>query len=233
MIKLFYGTDTVAVREAAFSLVATLRGSDALVTTIEAESYETGQLASLAGSTSLFGGDQVYVIDSPFLNPDYKDELLNILSVLAQSPHTFVIVEGPLLASDKKKLTTAASASEEFQAVKAERFNTFVVADALAKRDRRSLWLLLLAARRAGVTDEEVIGVMWWQLKTLQLAERAKTASEAGLKDFPYQKAKRALVGFKAGELEALSLKLLALYHAGHGGQRDLSLALEEFVLGV
>lgn len=233
MIKLFYGTDTVAVREAALAAVSTLRGADTAVTVMAAESYEAGQLASAAESMSLFGQPQAYIVDSPFLNPDFKAELLAILNSLAKSPHIFIIIEGTLLAEAKRKFVAVADSVEEFQAVKTEDFNTFALADALAKRDRRTLWLLILAARRAGVTDEGMIGIMWWQLKTLQLAAKTKTAEEAGLKDFPYQKAQRALINFKAGELESMSLKLLALYHDGHGGKRDLALALEEFVLTI
>ena len=233
MIKLFYGNDTVAVREAAFALVSERRALGASVSSIAAETYEVGELASVAEAGSLFGEDLVYVVDSLFQNPDGQEELLAVLPRLVSSPHTFVIIEGALLAADKKKLIPAADFSEEFQAVKAERFNIFALAEALAKKDRRTLWLLLLSARRAGVSDEEIIGIMWWQLKTLRLVRLTESAAEAGLKDFPYQKAKQRLAGFRPGELEMLAQKLLTLYHDGHGGRRHLALALEEFVLKV
>ena len=64
-------------------------------------------------------------------------------------------------------------------------------------------------------------------------SECDKTAAEAGMKDFPYQKAKRALLRFKPGEIEAKARKLLVLYHKGHRGEVDLDLALEEWVLRV
>ena len=38
---------------------------------------------------------------------------------------------------------------------------------------------------------------------------------------------------FKEGELEALSRSLLALYHDGHGGKKDIDLALEKWTLTI
>ena len=53
------------------------------------------------------------------------------------------------------------------------------------------------------------------------------------MKDFPYQKAKRALVNFKEGDIEHLTRTLIAVYHDGHGGKRNLNDALEAWVLSV
>jgi hypothetical protein len=53
------------------------------------------------------------------------------------------------------------------------------------------------------------------------------------MKDFPYNKAKRSLRNFKEGELEKLSQTLLAVYHDGHGGKRDIDLALEKWTLTI
>jgi DNA polymerase III delta subunit len=233
MISLFFGTDTIAVRAATFQQVSDLRDEGKTVEVLEAETYERGRLSSLATTTTLFGEDMVYVLDTPSLNPEAWTDLMQNLSLLQAAPHIFLVIELGLAAADKKKLAAAASSLKEFQAVKTERFNIFSMSDALLKRDRRTLWLLLISARQSGVSDEEIIGVLWWQLKTLRLAAKTKTAAEAGLKDFPFNKAKRNLINFKSGELEQLSLSLLKLYHDGHSGRRDLSLALEAFVLTI
>ena len=91
----------------------------------------------------------------------------------------------------------------------------------------------MVAARQAGVSAEEVIGILWWQLKTLRLAAVTKSAPEAGMKDFPYNKAKRALGNFSDGELETLSHSVLRVYHDGHAGKTDIDFALEQFVLSL
>ena len=92
---------------------------------------------------------------------------------------------------------------------------------------------LLQEAKAAGQSAEEIIGVLWWQLKTLRLAAITNLASEAGLKDFPYNKAKRSLSHFKEGELGTLSLSLLSLYHEGPAGIVDIDEALEQWLLRV
>jgi len=103
----------------------------------------------------------------------------------------------------------------------------------LANKDKKSLWLLFCEAKRNGLSGEEIIGTLWWQLKSLRLAAMTNSASEAGMKDFTYNKAKRALRNFRDGELETLSHSLLLAYHDGHGGIRDIDYALEEWVLGL
>ena len=83
------------------------------------------------------------------------------------------------------------------------------------------------------IRDRELIGILWWQLKTLLLAQKTGNASEAGMKDFPYKKAKQALPNFAAGEVESLSLSLLTLYHQGHSGEVDIDEALELWLLSL
>jgi len=73
--------------------------------------------------------------------------------------------------------------------------------------------------------------MLWWQLKALRLAKQTSSASEAGMKDFPYNKAKRALAKFSEGEVEKLAQSLLEVYHDGHAGVRDMETSLEEWIL--
>jgi hypothetical protein len=151
---------------------------------------------------------------------------------MSESQNTFLILEGALLAPVKKSYAKHAASSEEFIAVKNERFNTFAMADALAQKDRRQLWVLLQNAKREGLAAEEIIGMLWWQLKALRLADVTSNAAQAGMKDFPYNKAKRSLAKFAPGEVIKNSHTLLELYHDGHAGLRDIDLALEQWVLG-
>jgi len=151
---------------------------------------------------------------------------------MVESPNTFIVLEGALLAPAKKSFAKHASSEpQEFVAEKSAAFNTFGMADALASKDRRQLWVLLQEAKQAGLAPEAIIGMLWWQLKAMRLAEVTTSASEAGMNEFPYNKAKRALGKFANGEVAQLSHSLQQLYHAGHGGVRDIDLALEQWVL--
>lgn len=231
MLHVYYGTDRQAVRDAANFYIDGQLPADGTLTTLDVSSYEVGQLADALGATSLFGGAEWYLIDSPSDSTDFNAEVSDNLAAIAESHNMFIVLEGALLATAKKSYSTHASVCEEFTAAKAERFNTFGMADALAARDRRKLWVLLQEAKLEGLLAEEIIGVLWWQLKTLRLAELTTSAAEAGIKDFPYNKAKRALAKFQPGEVSSLSHSLLSLYHDGHAGVRDIDTALEYWVL--
>ena len=101
------------------------------------------------------------------------------------------------------------------------------------QKDKKTLWLQLQEAKSAGLSSEEIIGTLWWQLKILRLAKITKNAEDAGMKEYPYSKAKRALANFKEGELESLSYSLLRVYHEGHQGKKVTELALEKWTLTI
>lgn len=231
MFKVFCGNDTVTVRQTVFELVGELEAKGSTVTAIEADTFVPGLLADAAGATSLFGGEELYVLDTPSSNKDFAAEVKDSLEALKESSNTFIVIEGALLAADKKPYQKFAESFEEIKTTGAERFNAFSMADALSRKDKKTLWLLLQEAKAAGLSEEEIIGTLWWQLKSLRLAEATSSASEAGMKEFPYNKAKRALSKFQDGELERTSHSLLSVYHDGHAGRRELDLALEHFVL--
>jgi hypothetical protein len=65
----------------------------------------------------------------------------------------------------------------------------------------------------------------------MRLAALTNSATEAGMKDYPYRKAKQALQKFSPEELLHLSHSLLELYHQGHKGVVDLQVGLERWVL--
>lgn len=231
MLHVFFGNGVVAVRQKAFSFITNGELGDTKLERIEAEKYAPGLCADIATSASLFGGNTVYLLDTPSSQADFSEEVIASLEAFKESSNTFVIIETALLAPAKKVFGKYADSIEEVSSVAAERFNAFAMADSLSQKDKKTLWLQLQDAKKAGLSAEEIIGTLWWQLKTLRLSALTKSAEEAGMKDYPYNKAKRSLKNFKDGELESLSQRLLALYHDGHLGKRDIDLSLEKWVL--
>ncbi len=230
MLRIFFGTDTIGVREQGFTFVHEQEASGVRVTKIDSDTYAPGIIADSLGANSLFGERELYLIDTPSVNAELQAEVEANLAELGESGNQFVILEGALLAPVKKKYATHGELTEII-ADKTERFNPFGMAEALARKDKKSLWLLLQEARRAGLAPEEIIGTLWWQLKSLRLAATTNVVAETGLKDYPYQKAKAALSKFKPGEVNQLASTLLAVYHDGHAGIRDIDVALEQWTL--
>jgi len=232
MLHVFFGSDRTAVRDAAQTMLDTYRDTHT-INTIDAYNYELGQLLNVAEGVSLFAEQFVYVLDTPSQHDEFQAELTDNLAILANAAHHYVVMEHSLLAPAKKQFAKVATSIEEFSATTKERFNTFALTDALVARDRRRLWLLFSEAKQVGIADEEIIGVLWWQLKAMRIAALTASADEAGMKSFPYSKAKQALRQFPFEQVESTARTLLAIYHDGHAGKRDLSVALEQFVLTV
>ncbi len=228
MLHVFVGNDVVAVRKEAHVF---LQGHGEAVR-ITADTYERGMLIHSVQTHSLF--DEVHgpvVLD--FLSEDEValEDVADMLREMQESERVFVFLDQKPKAALEKKLRAHATAYREHtEGVKKESFSTFTLADALARKDKKSLWVLLQRARMAGVSAEEIAGVLFWQLKTLMLAARTRSATEAGVSEYPYKKAKAALKDFSPREIERLSEALLTVYHRGHA-ESDMELGLERFVL--
>jgi DNA polymerase III delta subunit len=232
MLHLYYGNDTTSVRERAFAAVDKLAEKDnARITRLESNEFAPGMLANLLGAASLWGEREIYVLDTPSEDSAFYAEVASHSAEMGESANQFVIMEGVMLAPERKKFEKYATTLEESKREATERFDVFRMAEALSKRDKKSLWVLLQEAKQAGLSAEEIVGTLWWQLKSLRLAALTKSADEAGMKSYPYDKAKRVLSLFKPGELELTSANLLRVYHDGHGGVRDIDEGLEEWVL--
>ena len=232
MLHIFCGNDPIQVRAKAYAHIAKLEEKGAKLASIDSDSFEAGVIANAVGSVSLFGEETIYLIDTPSADEAFNEEVENLLKELGESSSQFVIIEGALLAPQKKVFSKHGELNESKTSAQ-ERFNVFALADALSRRDKKTLWMGLCDAKREGLSAEEIIGTLWWQLKTLRLASLTKSAEEAGMKDFPYNKAKRSLSYFKEGDLERISQDLLSVYHQGHNGEVDIDLALERWTLSV
>jgi DNA polymerase III delta subunit len=112
-------------------------------------------------------------------------------------------------------------------------FNIFSLTDAIGARKKREAWLLYHKALASGMVPEEIFYKVVWQVKTLLLASRTCTASEADMKEYPYSKAKGFLKNFKEGELEKLSEDLVKGYHKVRRGEEETETFLEKTLLSL
>jgi len=231
MLEVFYGKDLITLRLKAQAVILPRLKDGGEAIYLEDDNYQPGLLLGLSETSSLFSKETVYVIDLPNPSEVLFAEFIAEAEALSNSANFFVVLVEALTADDKKKLKSHVSILEEYKKEAGVKFNPFTMAEVLALKDKKSLWFLLQEAKRNHLAAEEIIGTLWWQLKALRLAANTKNAEEAGMKDYPYNKAKRALSNFKTDEVNQLSKKLLNLYHKGHRGEVDLELSLEEWVL--
>lgn len=246
MLYFFYGSDKDTAREKVNALVEGLRKKkpEAEVFRLSAEDWsdpldhrhgET-RLEELIGGQGLFNKTYIVEIVSLFENGEAKEGFLKKLSDIAASPNVFVSREW---AVDKETLLLVGEHAEKVQVCaqkegkKKPDFNVFSLTDAFGRRDKKQLWVLLQKAVASGAAPEEIHGILFWQLKSIVLALRCKTAEEAGVKPFVWSKAKSFAKNWSEGELKSLSSKMVSLYHDSHRGVHDFSVALERFVLTI
>jgi DNA polymerase III delta subunit len=110
-------------------------------------------------------------------------------------------------------------------------FNIFSLTDAIANRNKKEAWVLYEKALASGMSAEEIFWKVVWQVKTLLLASRTKTAEEAGMKAYPYSKAKSSLKNFKTGEVEKMSEDLVVGYHNIRRGEGEMETLIEKILL--
>lgn len=228
MLRVFYGKATELVCDAAQACVQQYEAEGYTVARLDADRFSAGAVVNAVESVSLFGTPTVFVLDNPSSDADFWQEVQTHAGLLADAATPFVLIDGPLTAAQKRVFNTATEMHES-TAPAGERFNTFALAEALATRNKKALWVGLQAAYRDGQELAAVIGILWWQLKMIRLAQSTASAEEAGVKSFPYQKAKRAK--FTTAELAQLQFSLLQLYHQARRGGRSGENALETWIL--
>lgn len=236
MLYFFYGSDKDTARAKAQGLIDALQKKkpDAELFRIDAENWNEAKLQELTAGQGLFNNSYIIYTASLFENKDIKESFLKHLDMVVESPNIFISFETNV---DKKTLTAITKQAQKVHVFEKKEeeikpsFNIFALSDALGRRDRKKLWVLFRKAVDGGAVPEEVHGILFWQIKSMLLASTAKTAGEAGVAPFVFTKAKSFAKNYEGKELQALSSRLVRMYHDAHRGINDFEIALERFVL--
>lgn len=157
------------------------------------ESMSVEELAGLSATSGLFGGVRTFVLVGA-INGERGGEFVEIAEGLADSPHTFIFEEEKLLKKETDALTKAGAKIESVKVEKKEwRFDQFGVAEAFGKRDKKKLWLGLMASFAAGEKAEAVGGLLAWKARQMKDANLSRELT------FMYHDSHRG-----AGDLELL-----------------------------
>jgi hypothetical protein len=250
MIYFFYGDDIEKSKANADKVVSSIlsRKKDITLVKIIGEEISEQRIFELAQSQALFVNKYIIFLYRVMDNIESKKAILSTLKEMKESENIFVLCD--ILTSQKKtdlevikKIEEKSEKSKEFKkpfrklnkkeelALIGEKIDFFEFANALGERKRKSLWVLFQDALNESVPAEEVHGIFFWQIKAMLLAKKCKTAKEAGMKDFPFQKAKRYAENYTEEELEKLSSKMVSIYHEAHRGNADMHIALERMLM--
>jgi len=247
MIYFYYGTDAESARKKAKITVDSLiaKKPEASIVKIGDEDITEGQILELASGQGLFSSKYIVYVYKTFDNKENKEIILKNIKEIANSDNIFIFAEGKMDKASLTKIDKNAEKVQEFVkaektlnkkeklALIGEKIDFFEFADALGRRDKRGLWVLYQDALAEQVPAEEVHGIFYWQVKSMLLAKKCKTAEEAGMKPYPFQKSRDHGRNYKDGELENISSNLVSMYHEAHRGNTDFFTALEKFILSL
>jgi len=234
MIYFFYGTDASKAKQKIKKLINVLlaKKSNALHFYFDDRSLDNEFIKGLFQSTGLFAEHHIIFLDRTFNVLESRD----LIKEMKVSPHIFILLEDALNKKDLDYIKKYSEKSEEFRgegAVKREsRPKVFALTDALGDRDRKRAWIIYRQFVDEGLSVEEILPVLFWQVKTMLMAKNSKGAKETGLEPFVYAKSKRYADKYSLDDLRNLSRVLVkALYDSRKG--RDLENELEKVLLMV
>jgi len=254
MLYIILGTNTTISRAKFMTLHDTLiqKRPDASVSVFDADTFDIATLATLARSAGLFGGKSLVILDGVFSDEDTREARGAMLPDMATSENIFLVYETKVDAKTKKMFEKHAECVDIYDTEKSTYrhaapaqhtaqmsplgtmcagFSVFDISDAFAARDKKRAWALLCRARMCDIAAEEIHGMLFWQVKALYVSKLCKSAEEAGIKQFVFNKSKRAAEHFSIQELQDFSRGLVRVYHESHRGGVPLYDAMETIAL--
>ena len=243
MFYFLHGEDKDKARKKAHELIDGLvkKRPNASFFKADSENFSLGKLEEMIGGQGLFESKQIVFLDNILEDKEIKETVLDKIKEIKESPNAFVFLERK---ADKATLGRMEKSAEKVQAFELskssastkeskEKFNTFSLADVFGRRDKKNLWVLYQEALSQGVAPEEINGVLFWQLKSMIVANKSKSADVSGLKPYVFQKSKSFARNYSEEEMKKLSSALVSVYHDSRRGIHDFEIALERFILDI
>ena len=125
----------------------------------------------------LFGRARVLVLDSIVANEKMFEFFMRELPALSKSKDPFFVFEEKLLADIRRKIEKYAEKTVKHDAPRKERDNSiFALANALSRRDKKTLWVQDQRALSRGESAEAIHGILFWGAKKMLLSARKGSA---------------------------------------------------------
>lgn len=191
MIYLFSGDDTKNKHESYEKFIKALPVQAGIPTGVDVffigkNDFSPMEVESFYSGAGLFFTKCVVVFTNIFEKEETLDFILEKLELIQESKNDFVFLESklnkPILEAFKK--VEAKMFTFELPKEKTEKFDNFLLANALGKRDKLNLWIYFRQAVDLGVGMEELVGVLFWKVKDMLLKKDFSKFSEDELKNF-------------------------------------------------
>lgn len=225
MIYFFYGTNVNKAREKSHELIDSLRKRkpDASSYKIDIENFDILELDKYIGGQGLFSNKYIVLLDRLCEKKEVKVLYLDRIKEIKESENIFIILEGKIDKATATKIEKKAEKTaifdlsekeeREIKSKKEEGQNIFEIANALERRDKKSLWIIYRQLIEEGKAPEEIHGVLFWKTKSMLLSGGARN--------------------WTSEQLMILIENLITVYHEARRGVHDLETGLEALLIGI
>ena len=185
MLYLFAGDDAKKKRKAYEEFIKSQpKGVETFF--ISKNDFDAMQLESFYSGSGLFFTKCAVFFENIFEREEIRELILKKIELITSSVNDFIFLEGKL---DKSTLESFKKAKAELNVFdlpkeKLEKFNSFLLANALGDKDKLNLWIYFRQAMDKGVSMEELIGILFWKTKDMLLKKNFSKFSEIELKNF-------------------------------------------------
>jgi DNA polymerase III delta subunit len=238
MLYVFHGENIESAREKARGMIDALllKRDGALMFRITPDEWSPVLFQEYLSGQGLFVQKYIVWLDGLFDDKDTREDVRDFLEQMKDSQNVFVVLDKKFDAESTKLIKKYAEKVVEVEDKKPlksfiSNFSIFSLADALGERDKKRMWVLYREAIDLGISPEEIVGTLFWQVKMILLAHRVKKATDAGVKDFPFSKAQRYAKNYSLDEIQKLSSDIISIYHEAHRGKVDFEIELEKLIL--
>jgi DNA polymerase III delta subunit len=239
MLYVFHGSLVVKSIEKAHALVDSLRAKrpDAAFVKVNGDDWSSSVIEEHLGGQGLFSNKYIIMLDRVTENAEAKENFLGFIPAMHGSANIFIVCEGKSNAELKRAFEKNAEkviVSDEPSAASSygrKDFNIFALADAVGSKDKMKAWIIYREAIKSGLESESILGTLFWQAKSMALADGCRSAGEAGLKPFIFDKSKRYARNYSKEELGRLLKDIIVLYHDGHRGMVDMESGIERLLI--
>lgn len=235
MLIVYTGSDQKRIRQKARAMLAVLQKKrpDSEVHRIDSDSWSNELFESHLYGRGLFSEKSIVVLDNLLTDADVAVILESKLQDIKDSKNAFIAIFPDAGAKLVKALKKSSEVFEEITEVKVVKkdFPMFSLADPLANRDRKLLWITYMRAKLSGVLDDDILNIFLWQLRTMIIAYESPSEKESGQKSFVYQKSKRSVEKYGIDKVKQMHSELVSIFHRARYGGVELGMLLEKFVL--
>lgn len=216
MLTIIHG-GTKEAKEQLLADIVIKSGNVSLVSLYEETFSEISFLSYIYGETDLFGERVLLVLRNCLINETIRSIFESRVEAIQGSLTHIICIEDPIpqtdLAKFKKHKVEIIALGKITTVTKKESFSPFALGEALLSKDKKKLWLVYQDALASGLTAQDILPPLIWQIKVLAIVTLGISQKDSGVSEYPYKKAKQASSHFSKDEILSLLAETTLLFH--------------------